>query len=202
MDFQDIVGVATVIVAILSIWLSLRKNRKRKQRKISISLDVPSPVEQRSSIPLPPTSGQEENILEGLAAKARGDLLTQDLIKGMTEQVLASAWSTSPDADQAQIVKKVKGELTEVKDRITKIEKEAKLDEIASINDALRSASINDALLSERIDRLDKQVTILEDKRLSRWDVVTVIGYVIGAIIVISGATYTLFKVFGLITIK
>lgn len=120
-------------------------------------------------------------------------ILTTDLAKRMEQQVLARVQS-SPGVPREEIQKEVEVQLTEVQARIEKIEnrfpEEAKLDKVASINDAL---------LSERIDQLSKQVENLENKILSHWDVAVVVSAIIVGIIAIVGATYGVLKATGVI---
>lgn len=120
-------------------------------------------------------------------------IITSDLFKRMEEQVLARVQS-SPGVSRQEVQKEVKVQVAEIQDRIAKIENrfpdEAKLDKVASINDAL---------LSERIDQLSKQVENLENKMLSHWDVAVVVGGIITGIIAIVGATYGVLKATGVI---
>jgi hypothetical protein len=120
-------------------------------------------------------------------------IITSELVKRMEEQVLARVQS-SPGVSRQEVQKEVKAQVAEIQDRIVKIENrfpdEAKLDKVASINDAL---------LSERIDQLSKQVENLENKMLSHWDVAVVVGGIITGIIAIVGATYGVLKATGVI---
>jgi len=120
-------------------------------------------------------------------------IVTPELAKRMQEQILAQVQS-SPRVSREDIQKEVESQLGEVQARIEKIENrfpdEAKLDKVASINDAL---------ISERIDQLSKQVENLDNKILSRWDVALVVSSIIAAIIAVVGATYGVLKVLGII---
>jgi hypothetical protein len=120
-------------------------------------------------------------------------IVTPELVRRMEEQILAQVQS-SPRVSPEDVQKEVESQLAEVQERIEKIENrfpdEAKLDKVASINDAL---------LSERIDQLSKQVENLENKMLSHWDVALVVSAIIAAIIAVVGATYGVLKVMGVI---
>ena len=106
----------------------------------------------------------------------------------------ASIIALTPNLDEEEIKKEIETKINTISERISKIEsrfpEEAKLEKIASINDAL---------LCERIDQLNKQIEILEKKSLTKWDVVIVVSAIIGGIAFVVGAMYGILKALNVI---
>lgn len=168
--------IASIIATVISYHFSKQKKHKRNVNlgEVSVALGPERMTKYYGG-------GESESII------------TSDLVKRMEEQVFARV-NSSPGFSRQEIQNEVKVQMAEIQDRIKKIENrfpdEAKLDKVASINDAL---------LSERIDQLSKQVENIENKMLSHWDVAAVVGGIITGIIAIVGATYGVLKVTGVI---
>jgi hypothetical protein len=125
------------------------------------------------------------------AIKSNSDLSSfssAELVQRIEQQILARM-ATLPGVTQEEIQKEVHSQLCVLQERISKIEsrfpEEAKLEKIASINDAL---------LSERIDQLAKQVENLERRILSKCDVALIVSTIILGITFIVGATYAVMQ--------
>ena len=114
-----------------------------------------------------------------------------ELINRMKEQVFARV-AASPEISKDKIREEIHRQSAELQSRIAKIEarfpEEAKLEKIASINDAL---------LSERIDQLSQQVKNLEKRLLSKWDVALTVSTIIAGIAFVVAATYGVMEVIG-----
>ena len=114
-----------------------------------------------------------------------------ELLKRIEEQVL-SRLAASSGLTTENVQKEIDDHLAELREGLAKIEsrfpEEAKLEKIASINDAL---------LSERIDQLAKQVENLEQRVLSKWDVALTVSTIIAGIAFVVGATYAVLKIIG-----
>jgi len=167
-----------IIVSVVSYLFSKQKRRKRKGNSVNLG---------EMSVDFGPIK-----ITKLYGGGEPEPIITSGLVKRMEEQVLARVQSSGVSRQEVQ--KEVKAQVAEIQDRIAKIENrfpdEAKMDKVASINDAL---------LSERIDQLSKQVENLENKMLSHWDVAVVVGGIITGIIAIVGATYGVLKATGVI---
>ena len=112
-----------------------------------------------------------------------------ELLRSIEEQVV-SRIATSSGLAKEDAQKEIDNQLSQLQDRFAKIEsrfpEEAKLEKIASINDAL---------LSERIDQLAKQVEGLEKRILSKWDVALTVSTMIAGIAFVVAATYGVLKI-------
>lgn len=177
------VGLAASILAIVVPYLTIKWRKKRESTKFKWY----------DNIDTTPSISTLTDIMVELPQDDPGPILTDDLARRMEQQILLNVLSSSA-ATQEQVQEEVKAQLTEVHGRIKEIE-----NRFPDKSTLEKIASINDGLLSERIDQLAKQVDRLEKERLSRWDVLTVVGYIIGGIILISGATYGVLKATGVI---
>jgi len=115
----------------------------------------------------------------------------QELLRRIEEQVLARvAASSGLSKEDGQ--RELDSLRAELQSRLAKFEshfpEEAKLEKVASINDAL---------LSERINQLAKQVEALEKRILSKWDVALIVSTIIAGISFVVGGTYAVLKVVG-----
>lgn len=176
-----VLGLITSLLATLIFYLFRRQNKHKREERVST----------KGKIFVAPRSVKRMRFYGGGEAQP---IATPELVKRMEEQILARVQS-SPRVSREEVQKEVEVQLSEVQKRIQKIEdrfpEEAKIEKIASINDAL---------LSERIDQLSKQVENIENKMLSHWDVALVVSAIIAAIIAIVGGTYGVLKVVGIIT--
>jgi hypothetical protein len=114
-----------------------------------------------------------------------------DLYRRIEEQIGARV-AASPHLSKEEVQQEIDEQLGEVQKRVAKIEArfpdEAKLEKIASINDAL---------LSERIDQLSRQVEDLQRRTLTKWDVALTVSTIIAGIASVVGATYAVVKFLG-----
>ena len=114
-----------------------------------------------------------------------------EFLRDIERQIFARVESL-PFPSQEAMRKEIEDQMAEVTQRIKKIEdrfpEEARIEKIASINDAL---------LSERIDQLSKQIQGVESRILTKWDVALTVSAILTGIIVIVGATYAVLRAFG-----
>ncbi len=108
----------------------------------------------------------------------------EPLIERIEEQVVARV-SKSPGMSKQDIKQEVKKELEEFSGRLENIEN--RFPEGSQLE---KISSINDAILSERIEQLSKQLSALENKVLSRWDVAVTVSMIIGGVFTVVAATY------------
>ena len=123
----------------------------------------------------------------GIAGFAPSPELAQQILGQLRARLAASPTLSKEDARQ-----EFDSQLDEVRTRLAEVEsrfpKEAKLEKVTSMNDAL---------LSERIDQLAKQVEALEKRILSKWDIALTVSTIIVGIAFVVMATYAVLKAFG-----
>ena len=177
----------SMLVSILSgiLFNHFSKRQKEVKRKIDEAIENSSNYAtiqwQTSSPPLFPGTSNVS------------DSLTRTLRERLEDQV-QSQIQTSPRLTPEVVYDEVQSQFDEVSERLTKIEE--RFPDEKSID---KVASINDALLSERIDQLSKQVSNLEQKILTRWDVALTVSKIFTGIIFVVGATYSFLKAFQII---
>lgn len=198
-NFQEIVMGVTAILVIVYAGLSVRDwYQKRKWTKMINTMvtlrfaDPGSPTSANGESPPPILQGIEpDGILTGQGKHILNELASKNsLAYGLAKQeVLSSAWSTSATASPREISKVVEEKISEVTDRIKKIEDQSS-----------GPASFNADVLGARIDGLAKDISDIKKEMLSKWDVLKVLGWAIGIVLAISGTFYKVLKAFGLIT--
>ena len=105
---------------------------------------------------------------------------------------LASTISSGPYLTKESIDIRVTKEVNDVRERLEKIESR-----FPEGGDLDKYATINDALLAERVGKLAEQVTNLEKRLLTRWDVVQVVSAVLAGAVFVAGAAYGALKALG-----
>ncbi len=114
-----------------------------------------------------------------------------ELARQIHKQILARL-AASHTLSKEDVRQEFDSQLAEVQTRLAEVEsrfpKEAKLEKVTSMNDAL---------LSNRIDQLAKQVDAQEKRILSKWDVALTVSTIIAGIAFVVAATYTVLKVVG-----
>ena len=132
----------------------------------------------------------DKRVVVGFRGQLERSRLRQELQRQTEEQVRARV-AASSGLSKEDVQREVDSQLAELRSRLAKSEsrfpEEAKLEKVASINDAL---------LSERIDQLAKHVEALEKRILSKWDIALPVSTIIAGIAFVVGATYAVLKVF------
>lgn len=178
-----------IIASLVGATMAYLAKRRSVEARKKISKELDRVIKERFEVGLSFGPVKVTKVIEGDQTSA--PLLSSDLIKSI-EQQIASRVAASPGLTKEEVQKEIDKQLSEVQERLSKIEtrfpEEAKLEKIASINDAL---------LSERIDQLAKQVENLEKKILSKWDVALTVSTIIAGITFVVGATYAIMKYIG-----
>lgn len=178
-------GIVTGIAGMLSVIIYLTAYQYKKsivrRRDALMEKMLSSPI---PKMPLTLTQFYEKDITVPIESSA-------ELIDRIERQIL-SRMATSPGTTKETVKQEVYRQFSELQERIMNIEsrfpEEAKLEKIASINDAL---------LSERIDQLSQQVENLEKRTLTKWDVALTVSTIIAGIVFVVGVTYAVMKFVG-----
>jgi hypothetical protein len=104
----------------------------------------------------------------------------------------ASSPISSPSFPKHEIQKEIDTRVESLKERIEEIEN--RFPEQSTID---KIASVNDAILATQIENLEKTLKKLEEKLLTRWDVVKIVFQIIAALSALIGVILALITYFG-----
>lgn len=125
---------------------------------------------------------------EAYKALKPGDIF--DLMRLNVGEDVPSSLPRWPEGDipsKEEIEEEVQSEVTVLQERLERIEQ--RFPEESTVE---KISSINDAILATRVEQLQRSLDNLESRLITKWDVVTVVFVVLGAVGVVAGAIFTI----------
>jgi DNA replication protein DnaD len=117
---------------------------------------------------------------------------TSSLYKSIEDRIIEVVAQQHHEMSVEEIKSEVTQHVSDLKERLEKIE--SRFPEDAQLE---KIASVNDALLAERIEQLAKQISGIEEKILSKWDVAVIVSTILTSIIGIVSLTITVLRYFS-----
>jgi len=168
-------GILGILGSMITIILATRLDSRRRQAIEARRESLTKAHSQISGMLSPTTTSN---------AAIKHSEPSPEIIKSIENQIVARIAANTTLSNE-EVREELERELREIQQRVHKIEdrfpEDAKLEKIASINDAL---------LSERIDQLAGQISALEKRILTHWDVAKIVSTIVGSICAVVVATY------------